>query len=338
MITESYLQIRSDSIIQYNLAPREVFKSVSRLESIAKFKEVDTYTGELTPGAKKRLTKAIELLVMSSKRREIYNPVSKNMQPFQLSFITLTFSDSNRIIPGKEAHRLCLEPFLQWLRRVHKCYSYVWKAEFQTKERVQLHYHITCDTFIHWEEIRNKWNELQSRAGYMNEYYKEKGHYDANSTDVHSTKHVRKLGRYLIKAVVKEMGIVGEMGKDLQNDFSVNGKVWDCSLNLKNTPYYTTVADWDYSERISKAIKNGYIEAFYTDHCNIFKFKKHNAAVILRDTDWFNYSELMSTITERELRPVRKIKPPKEDIWLEVVSSGPKKVNFVASPTLFSTS
>lgn len=352
MITESYLQIRSDSIIKYTLCPRNVFKlSADRLHSIEKFKACDTYTGELTPGAKKRLTKAIELLVMASKKQVIYNSVSNKMQPFRLNFITLTFSDSTFIIPGKEAHANCLEHFLQWMRRVHKCYSYVWKAEFQTKTRTQLHYHITCDKFIHWKEIRDKWNELQSRAGYMNDYYEEHGHFNANSTDVHATKHVKLLGRYLIKAVVKTMlevkddlpaGIVTEMGKDLQNKLSVNGKVWDCSNNIKRAAYFTVSADeWEYSEKIGKGIDKGYIDAFYSDNCVIYKFKNVLPFEILDGRDKWDYMEMMRNLAEREVLDKFKLpveKPPEPPVLVEYAEKTQPVVTFRPLLTLFSDS
>ncbi len=193
LLSEPYLQIRSNSIYQYNLAPRLPVGSLAwqekreqQLQSINNLREHATYTGTLTPGAKKRLTKAVEFLITSSKHKTVVHPTEGYNMPFKIAFLTLTIHSPERMITGKEAHKTCLEPFLLWLRRKHKCLMYLWKAELQG--RGQVHYHITMDTFVHYEQIQKKWNELQQKAGYLDSYYNENGHYNAPSCQIKSVK------------------------------------------------------------------------------------------------------------------------------------------------------
>ena len=94
-----------------------------------------------------------------------------------------------------------LEPFLRWMRQVHNTTLYIWKAERQ--KRGAIHYHITSNKFIHYQELRNKWNWLLSKHGLNESYVKEHQHNNANSTDVHSVKNIKNLAPYLIKYFTK---------------------------------------------------------------------------------------------------------------------------------------
>jgi hypothetical protein len=229
------------------------------------------------------------------------------------------------MITGKEAHSTCLEPFLLWLRRKHKCLMYLWKAELQG--RGQVHYHITMDTFVHYVDIQNKWNELQRSAGYLDEYYQAKGHWNAPSCQIKSVKNVKKLSGYIIK----------EITKNIQNNASIGGKVWDCSTNLKSAKYYTTVVDGDYRERIGRMIDTGEIQAVYTDHCTIFRVINKPANYVLSKNDRKEYNELMESVRSRE---VERIKPVKK-VEILYSSSGTepiKKTNFKPQLSLFSSS
>jgi hypothetical protein len=76
MYSEPYLQVRSNSLYQYNLVPRLPVGSLAwqekrqqQLLSVQHLQEHATYTGVLTDGAKKRLTKSVENLIMASKLR-----------------------------------------------------------------------------------------------------------------------------------------------------------------------------------------------------------------------------------------------------------------------------
>lgn len=331
MTIEPYLQFRSNTILQYNIAPRppkgsQAFEHRSLIQSklYENLREHATYTGTLTPGAKKRLTKCVEMLIQSAKHKTCVHPTKGYKFPFKLGFLTLTIHSPDRNITAKEAHEKCLEPFLQWIRRVHGCKLYLWKAELQ--KRGQIHYHITLDTFIHYNEIRLKWNELQQRAGYLDQFYAEKGHYHAPSTQIKSVKKVQNLSGYILK----------EITKDYQNGDTVGGKVWDCSVNLKKASYYVTIADGEYSHRIAKMIDSGEVQAVYTDHCTIFRVINKPAHTVLTERDKREYIQVMETVHSMEVERVKPLK--KQEIIYSTSSEPIRKINFNPQLSFFSSS
>jgi hypothetical protein len=268
--TETRLQIRQKALVAYTFTEYE--KSDFRYsplfqEKVKKLVQQETYKGELTKGAKKRLTKAIELLCQISKPHRLKNTVTGKMQWHKLSFITLTVSMSKNIT-AKEAYNQAFKHFLQWLRRTVKVTTYVWKAEIQ--KRGQIHYHITTPTFIHYQLIKDKWNNLQSKAGWLDDYFKDHGHKMPNSTDVHSVKHVNNLSGYLIK----------EFCKSIQNPHTT-GKIWDCSENLKAYSYYT-ISENPHNNKCLEEIKEKAPHRIkLLEQCCIIQLKKQSLSQIL---------------------------------------------------------
>lgn len=295
MILVPYLQIRANSIYSFQINEDRSYTGRSIQSLLTQnLREHATYTGTLKQGAKKRLTKAIDFMVMSTKERKIFNPVTHRKQPFQVGFITLTFHSTNRNITGKEAHKTCLEPFIKWMRQVHGCKSYIWKAELQ--KRGQIHYHLTTDVFIHWKAMRDKWNELQHRAGYLDTFFAKYGHWDANSIDVHSTKSKLGLSGYLIK----------EIAKSFQNEKTIGGKVWDCSMNLKVCKYFSVNERMDYAF-VNQMVKDKEMKVIETDHCFIYQFFNKPASCILSSDKLLEYNAYMATVrNEAVIQPVVK--------------------------------
>ena len=309
-----YLQVRSNTLYQYNQS--DMAGNFCRTIQSALAKNIawqydaegtiikHNYTGVVTAGAKKRLTKAIENLVQATPVKKVPNFKTGELVPFKLSFLTLTITDNVKIT-GKEAHKTLLAPFLQWLRRAHNVQAYIWKAELQ--KRGTLHYHITSDAHIHWEIVRSKWNELQRGAGYLDRYYKKKGHYNANSTDIRRVEKITNMAGYLIK----------EVAKSFQNEKSIGGKVWDCSQNLKAAKYYTTLADSIYEAKINMAIRKGVIVQVpcKSDHCRIFRMNiDRPASCILNETDIREYREYMEAIRTKELVTIKEFKPTRKKL------------------------
>lgn len=333
MYVEPCLQIRSNSIFQYNIIPRfphskdaQAIRDAKQSKLFQNMVECPTYSGVLTAGAKKRLTKAIEFLVMSTPEKYVISPRTGKEMKFRMSFITLTVYSTDRNINGKEAHKNLLEPFLQWMRRQHGCQVYLWKAELQ--KRGQIHYHVTCDSYIAHQDVRAKWNELQKRSGYLDSFHKRYGHWNAASTEVKGVKHEQKLSGYLVK----------EITKSFQNSKSIGGKIWDCSINLKSAKYFVTVADGEYQQRISEMIDREEIKAVYTDHCTIFRVVNKSAFEVLTDKDKREYRNIMHSVRTKEVVRVKKINKEK-DIFEEY--SPPvieKRITFVPQLNLFSSS
>lgn len=257
MIAETRLQIRSNTIIQYTKYDRKPLSRLLKGKKPDNFQK-QTYSGNLSSGAKKRLLKAVELIIMSAPQKTRYNPALKRDQNYSVTFITLTIHSPDYMVLSKEGHKNLLEPFLKWMRQVHGCKMYVWKAELQ--QRGMIHYHIVSDCFIINTEIQKKWNDLQRKHGYLNEYYRVHGHYNAPSVDVGAMKHGAAMSQYIMK----------EITKSCQNTAPVGGKVWDCSLNIKANTYFTT-SDQHCRQFLSEQVAKKNIEAVYGDHFIIYK-------------------------------------------------------------------
>lgn len=213
-----------------------------------------TYSGQVTDGAKKRIDKAIDILMQCNPPKIIHNPVTGFAQNFNLNFVTLTIARKKRI-PADEAYINLMKPFLRKVRQTGPV-SYVWKAELQKRD--QLHYHIVTNTFLHWQWIRNTWNNLQRKNRYLDEFALKHKHFDPNSTDVHATYKITDLAAYLKKYLSKNQGD------------QINGKTWDCSKDLKRNRF-SVIASFDNDFRLQEGINNGTIEIVKLDHCTIFK-------------------------------------------------------------------
>lgn len=291
------MQLRDKAVLIYDdyMYSGTRYKNPLQLKILSDAREL-RYKGMLSLGAKKRMAKAITLLVSSSKRKWIFNEVSKRYFFHRLSFITLTVSDPTKKLTGKEAYQKLLSHFLQWLRRTKSVTTYLWKAELQ--ENGQIHYHITTPAFINYQEIRDKWNNLQRKVGLitnyrstMMEFHKDgfkvrhdllkKWPYDKqlaaykkgmaedwqhpNSTDIHSVRKVNDMSAYMVK----------EICKSVQNGDSIGGKVWDCSENLKASKYFSIVMENHHADFIQKEVKEEKATQINGDRFTLVKFKRH---------------------------------------------------------------
>jgi hypothetical protein len=240
------------------------------------------YSGGMTMGTRKRIAKSVTIMTQAIKPRWITNPVSGRMQYHKFSFITLTVANPKNLT-AREGYDKLLNHFLDWMTRTAAvenplAKTYIWKAELQ--QRGQIHYHITTPAFIHWRSIRDKWNSLQRQAGLLDEYATKHGHFDPNSTDVHDTRSVKKMDRYLIKEMGKEFSArklkarrmvdslikAGEIPEDKRatfvdeytgQEFKTMGKVWGCSEDLAGVGYFTIGETWNHIRKIDQWIAEG---------------------------------------------------------------------------------
>lgn len=291
-----YLQYRNNSIIAYSQPDnyrhkkRQISLFNNSSSTATKYfvdsegNRLKTYTGTITQGSKKRLTKAVSLLIQSTPTRQVYNRWLQRNQYFKINFITLTISDSTKNLTAKEAHAQLLEPMLLKLRRHQQMRSYVWKAELQ--ERGQIHYHITADCFCDLTWLREEWNNLQRKAGLLEDFEKKFGHSNPNSTDIHSVKKIKNIEAYLVKY----------MSKTEEDKGSTEGKVWDCSTNLKKGQYFTTLTSSYHNDIITKGIDKGMIQAVHKDVFSIFIIKEGNIYDTLTQSERNQYKEHMRQV------------------------------------------
>lgn len=331
---ESVAQFRSKSILAYNRfhsvtfgsdqsslgAPRSLDNGgegrISEFLQSAKHKanaealvKREKYTGQMSAGAKKRLTKAISLLIQSSAETWVYNPVTKKTQPHKLSFITLTLPNVELAKDAKFCHKQLLQPMLRIMRDKYKMKSYLWKAELQENESI--HYHLTTDLFLPWEQLRQHWNAITRNAGMLNEFRTQYGHDNPNSVDIHAVNKVNDLEAYLVKYI----------SKDYQNEKKLDGKIWDCSKNLKSSKYFSEPVDFELHTQLKNDIDMGWATPIYRDRC-----------VILRYTTTDYYLSFSQTLIDKyysHLTDIREWTPS---------NNNTSKTSTTASTTVSSTS
>lgn len=319
-ITPMRIQIRNSSILMYYQQEKT---QASYTSSKSNFNSSETYKGEVTLHAKKRIERAVNLFLQMSPVTWLYNPITKNKHQFKLSFITLTISNKRKVIDHAFAYKHLLKPFLTWMRDTKKINTYIWKAEIQA--RGQLHYHITLNQFLHLGEIKEKWNYLQNKANILHDYTQEYKHSNPNSIDVHSVIKIQNIEAYLCKylskhlnknkprtyyennkhdnnanntntytlinngknkndddnlynVTCKEQRLIDEIihgnllcctQANYFGDYTVNGKVWDCSNNLKGKKYFTIHTDKNTMKRLLKHLEGNEYKEYTNDYCMI---------------------------------------------------------------------
>lgn len=274
-------------------------------------------------------------MVQASPGRWIENEVIKKMVFHKLAFITLTVSDPNELLTAREAYHKIFKHLLAWLRRTKGVNTYVWKAELQ--KNGQIHYHITTPAFINCFELRDKWNNLQRKAGLLDSFKRKHGHDDANSTDIHAVNNVNDLAAYMIKYMCKEDDTTPAAQVNNDKDFAaspaivfgaimsgypsntkaeriLDGKVWDCSANLSGAKYHSLHMTADHEQFIKEAQENDLCEVYHDERFSIIKFYEPPEEHLLSKAEFATYKTYLQVIRDKivvKKKPKRKKKPDK---------------------------
>lgn len=261
------LSFRSSSIVYYDKIEgfgRSYQMSDLQKQNVQRLKELAKYSGVVTANSKKRMRKAITLLLQSTEFKKVKNKITNRYVNHRLSFMTLTFPKHSFSDDAKECHKRLLEPMLRVLRRRYQMKSYIWKSELQKNGSV--HYHITSDVYIPYRLLLEEWNNILSRNGCLDDFRRRYGHINANSVDIKSVNKVRNLEAYLVKYITKEC----------EQQVSLKAKVWDCSRNLKASKFFETEVDKSAQEVINEAVDRKECTVIKLDKCIIFQFKCDN--------------------------------------------------------------
>lgn len=273
------MQVRHKSIVVYP----DVTGRKKTLSKKPTFDGQKTYSGRVTCGVRKRMTKAINILLQTAKGQFKKNPYNGVLQWHKLTFLTLKITHVDNI-NARDGYNECLSYFLDWFTRTAETSRgkgvrlYVCKAELTIAG--QLHYHITFPDMIHLQDVKDKWNSILRKAGYLDQYAKVHGHYHANSTDIHSVNDVENLSAYMVKAFTDSLqeaekmkkratgkvkhNIEGEMTKDVQNGEGTEGKIWSCSELLSAAHYVKFHQSTRHMEILESLERDGRVK-WYSD-------------------------------------------------------------------------
>ena len=191
------------------------------------------HNGRISAIAKRKVSKAVDYMVYMAKPKLLPSPFAGKHYKFKVSFVTLTLSSdqvhSDQVIKSELLNQFLIEMVKRWGVKM-----YIWRAEKQVNGNI--HFHIMTDAFIPWNELRNVWNRIQQKLGYVTRYrdnrllwHKDGFKFDPkhakkwpwikqlkaykvgartdwenpNSVDIHSLRFIRNINAYIVKYVSK---------------------------------------------------------------------------------------------------------------------------------------
>jgi len=229
-VTYPVMQVRPYGLLIYERTewdfPKSYFKSeTGKLYDVetGEEKEINKslYTGQITEYSKKRLKRAINLLVATAEPKEAINFKTNRKFKFKVNFITLTLPAPQKDVTDKELKKEAFDPWIKRMKRKFGLNNYVWRAERQ--KNGNLHFHLLSDTYIRFDHLRDDWNACLRKWHFIDEFKAKFGHSRPNSTDVHSIQKIKNVAAYVVKY----------MSKESEEKDQIEGKIWDCSKNLK---------------------------------------------------------------------------------------------------------
>lgn len=226
------LSLSPSKIVEYWQYVNEGNHASIKIKSLENLKH-NKQNGVLSKNAKKRMLNAIDWLCAYATNKLIYDKKTGKRFKYQVGFITLTLSStqthSDNTIKKELLNQFFVEAKNRW-----KVVHYVWRAE--TQKNGNLHFHILLDKFVPYQELRNVWNRIQNKLGYVDRFAEKNKHHDPNSTDVHSVINIKNIRKYVSSYMSKESDVR-----------EVTGNLWGLSYSLsKSKPL--TVQNWDSTE------------------------------------------------------------------------------------------
>lgn len=283
--------------IEWPVAPRKKERTLSLdLATAPTSLKFDLHTGQpqyhgyMTPGAVKRAKRAIMLLLAIAEPKKAMNFKLNRQFTFKVNFITLTLPTPQGDITDKQIKSQVLDVWLKAAKRRFGLRSYMWRAERQ--KNGNLHFHIITDTYIPYDQLRDTWNQRLNRLQFIDKFEKKHGHRHPNSTDVHSINNVKNLAAYFIKYFSKTETTAEtcrpvcpwtkaafppkprKRGPRFQYiptlaETRIDGKVWDCSRNLKHKGNCELFFETDALDMWNRAAADPEVSTRELDFCSI---------------------------------------------------------------------
>jgi len=304
------ITIHPDKIITYNETdwyPSKPSQSKiidwidPRFSRIENFKHKKNIPGQkISLHAKKKIDRATDYLLCTSVDKQATTRLTGKNFMFRIAFITLT-------LPSRQQHTdnqiksLCLNSFIIELTRIYHVKNYIWRSELQ--QNGNIHFHILIDKFVPWSELRDRWNRIINKLGYvdryrenmksfyrqgfkvreelLNKWNKEKqfkayqankktDFHNPNSTDIHSIRKINNIKMYISKYMTKSKEDNIESLKSTEADKNHSGRIWGCNQNLSNIKGAETVADSYFQDELKEVIKKSNCYKFESTYFSVY--------------------------------------------------------------------
>lgn len=258
-----------------------------------------TSGGILSKQAKKKLQLSIEYFLLINKPQTGKSGNTGRHYNNKIAFITLTLP-SKQIHSDNEIKAKCLNQFMIEMAKYHKVTQYVWRAEYQKNGNI--HFHLLVNKFVLWNDVRNRWNRIINKLGYVDRYKKQLTEYhkqgfklrvdlikqwpadkqykayleglktdwnNPNSIDVHGINNITNIKNYLTKYMTK-----ADQSKEenLNSQFEEKkdiGRIWGASTIFSNIKGASTEIDSQLEENLKNLENHSNSRIFKSDYFTI---------------------------------------------------------------------
>ena len=256
-----HVQVRPSQIVVYPEYYGYSRRSDAEDRSLANLKK-RKFSGELSLKTQRHIIQTVEYMSLLTKQKALSDRKQRRSVQYRLTFVTLTLQ-AKQAHSDNELKRDFLNQFLIEARKKWKIDQYVWRAEKQVNGNI--HFHVVFNRYVHWSAIRNTWNRICSKKGYLVEYQREHGHSNANSTDIHAFYKIKNVAKYVAKYISKK----SENG-------NVLGKLWGCSSDLSNIKNADDLITYDLGSELQDLMNKYPDRVIFKDHVTIFNFSVYD--------------------------------------------------------------
>ena len=231
------------------------------------------YHGKVSYQTRKKVSRGVEYLLFMANDKYLPETAHGKSYKFKIAFVTLTLP-SAQIHSDNQIKSECLNQLIVEIRQKYHVKNYIWRAEKQKNGNI--HFHILVDKFIPWSELRDRWNRIINKLGYVDRYRNEmrKFHSDGfkareellkawdyksqvkayqkgkandwnspNSTDIHSLYKINKVAQYITKYCTKD-----------EETNTVEGRIWGSNYSLSGITGAQAIADSDIKAEVNRLI------------------------------------------------------------------------------------
>ena len=281
---ETVCQVRHSSFLVYGHYVGDRKKSLINLYDKSTGEKHRAYSGQVTFHTQKRIKKTVDLLLQLTDTVYIYNTYKNKYLKHRLSLITLTIPDYDKDMKLKWANHNLLRPFLRYFKDNKIITTYIWKAELQ--QRGAIHYHITTPSYVDINDVRIKWNQILLKHNLMSSYIKKYGNKTPPSTEVKEVFSIKGMQCYIQK----------EISKAAQALEGHEGKVWDCSENLKGVSYFTIPMSEGVERMIWWYDQKGVLNQWFNDQCTVLSSNKIHFKDVLNTEQRKAYNSFIESL------------------------------------------
>jgi hypothetical protein len=256
--------------------------------------------GRISVNARRKIMKALDYLLLLANNKVVHTRYIGRQFNFKIAFVTLTLPSKQKH-SDKEIIRRCLNSFLLEMKKFYKVKNYLWRAEKQ--QNGNIHFHLIVDKFIPWSELRDRWNRIVNKLGYVDRYREEMKRWhmggfrvrselldqwsyksqikayktgclndwnSPNSTDIHSIRKVGNVKAYVSKYMTKEAGVDGRTGEIVKDNIKQSGRVWGCNRELSDCPGGRLVVDWEVSDEMKRVSIESKCHVYHGDYFSVY--------------------------------------------------------------------